>query len=153
MVRDVKDRQSHTSLIFLAAKRNRHAFRYEDVEGYEWRKPSAFVAWSNKVLILIYPGEGKPAAPFNDRRRHEIPGQSNITPCEQAVRYVETLWPIFIRTNDGIPEIAKIQIEVVQVSTGFRLHVRNVNISLFLQAPTRDHLKFPVNRTAGIVQK
>ena len=53
VIRDVEDRESRPSFIFLTAKRNVESFRYEQIEREESWKSSAFISWTNEVLIFV----------------------------------------------------------------------------------------------------
>src|ERR1043165_4130370 len=54
VIRDVEDGEARASLVLFPAKTNLESFHHEQVERHQVRKASAFIAWSNEILLLVH---------------------------------------------------------------------------------------------------
>src|SRR5258705_325929 len=53
MIRDVEDCEAGPTFVLLTTEANREALRNKQVETQKRRKASTFIAWTNKLLLLI----------------------------------------------------------------------------------------------------
>src|ERR1041384_1825918 len=54
VIRDVEDGEARASLVLFPAKTNLQSFHHEQVKRHQVREASAFIAWSNEILLLVH---------------------------------------------------------------------------------------------------